>query len=282
MRTPAVVVVRVDPERSIQMPPPPDERPVEALGVASSRSPVPRRRRRWRSEPGTGVRMTRIPSERSTVSNGPVNFASRSRMRKRTRLTRASRSRARFRACSGDPRRVGVNRCGAEVDPPAAELDEHEAGERPEPGGLDGAEVAGDDAIRVRAEELGPRWAGPSWAGPARAVRSRVRIVVAATRIPSFRSSPSIRTQPQRGFSRARRRMSARSSASIGGRPGRPVFWYVHFLRTSSRCHRRSVAGVTRKATHRSRGIARLAAASRTRSMVRSLSGPAVRRSTRS
>src|SRR5665811_653511 len=35
--------------------------------------------------------------------------------------------------------------------------------ERPEPGGLDGEEVAGDDAIRLRAEELGPRWAGPSW-----------------------------------------------------------------------------------------------------------------------
>jgi ABC-type sulfate transport system permease component len=31
----------------------------------------------------TGVRMTRIPSERGTVSNGPLNFASRSRMRNR-------------------------------------------------------------------------------------------------------------------------------------------------------------------------------------------------------
>src|SRR5664279_5548443 len=36
-------------------------------------------------------------------------------------------------------------------------------------------------------------------AGPSRAVRSRVRIVVALTRRPSLRSSPSIRTQPQRG-----------------------------------------------------------------------------------
>src|SRR5664280_2530883 len=46
--------------------------------------------------------------------------------------------------------------------------------------------------------QLGPMRRG---AGPRRAVRSRVRIVVALTRRPSLRSSPSIRTQPQRGFS---------------------------------------------------------------------------------
>jgi hypothetical protein len=56
-------------------------------------------------------------------------------------------------------------------------------------------------------------------AGPSRAVRSRERIVVAPTRIPSLRSSPSIRTRPQRGLSRASLRMSARTSGSIGGRP---------------------------------------------------------------
>ena len=66
-------------------------------------------------------------------------------------------------------------------------------------------------------------------AGPARAVRIRVRTVVALTRMPSFRSSPWIRTQPQRGFSRASLRMSARSSSSIGGRPGRRVLRSVHF-----------------------------------------------------
>ena len=46
-----------------------------------------------------GVRMTRIPSERSTVSNDQLNFVSRSRMRNRTGLARASRSSARLRAC---------------------------------------------------------------------------------------------------------------------------------------------------------------------------------------
>src|SRR5665811_772595 len=63
------------------------------------------------------------------------------------------------------PRRVRVSRCGTEVDPPAPELDEREDVERAEPGGLDGKEVAGDDAIGLGPEELGPGRAGPSWGG---------------------------------------------------------------------------------------------------------------------
>ena len=43
--------------------------------------------------------------------------------------------------------------------------------------------------------------------------------------------------------------MSVRIAGSIGGRPGRPVLREAHFLRTSSRCQRRRVAGVTRKVT---------------------------------
>src|SRR5664280_1632497 len=70
------------------------------------------------------------------------------------------------------------------------------------------------DSVQVGPVRLG--------AGPSRAVRSRVRIVVALTRRPSLRSSPSIRTQPHRWFSRASRRMSARTCGSMGGRPGRP------------------------------------------------------------
>jgi hypothetical protein len=46
-----------------------------------------------------GVRITRAPSERRTVSNDQLNFVSRSRMRNRTGLARASRSSARLRAC---------------------------------------------------------------------------------------------------------------------------------------------------------------------------------------
>ena len=56
-----------------------------------------------------------------------------------------------------------MRRCGTEEDPSAPELDEHEDVERPEPCGFDGEEVTGDDPVRLRPEELGPRWAGPSW-----------------------------------------------------------------------------------------------------------------------
>jgi hypothetical protein len=50
------------------------------------------------------------------------------------------------------------------------------------------------------------------------------------------------------------------------GRPGLPLLLYVHFRRTSSRCHRSSVCGRTRNSIHRSREIIRLAAATTTRS----------------
>lgn len=46
------------------------------------------------------------------------------------------------------------------MDPPGPELDEHQDGERPEPGRLDGEAVAGDDPARLSSEELGPAQSG--------------------------------------------------------------------------------------------------------------------------
>jgi hypothetical protein len=106
-------------------------------------------------------------------------------------------------------------------------------------------------------------------------------IVVAPTRIPSLRSSPWIRTQPQRGFSRARRKTSSRRSLSSGGRPARRRR-YVHFLRTSSRCQRKSVCGETTNAGQRSRGSSPLAAVHTTRSRRRNSGRFTVRRITTS
>ena len=54
-----------------------------------------------------------------------------------------------------------MHRRRTHVDPPAAELDEHEDVEGPEPGGLDGEEVAGDDPVRLCPQELGPGRAAP-------------------------------------------------------------------------------------------------------------------------
>jgi len=59
-----------------------------------------------------------------------------------------------------------MHRRRTHVDPPAAELDEHEDVEGPEPGGLDGEEVAGDDPVRLCPQELGPGRAAASRSWP--------------------------------------------------------------------------------------------------------------------
>src|SRR5674476_166473 len=51
----------------------------------------------------------------------------------------------------------------AQMDPPAAELDEHQDIQCSEPGGLDGEEVTGDDPARQLPEELGPARASAPW-----------------------------------------------------------------------------------------------------------------------
>src|SRR5664280_733994 len=106
-----------------------------------------------------GVRMTRIPSERRTSSNDRLNFVSRSRMRNRTGLGRASGSRTRLRACWVTQAESGCAVDGLKGDPPAPELDEHEDVQRPEPGGLHAEDVAGDDPVGLSPQELGPGWA---------------------------------------------------------------------------------------------------------------------------
>src|SRR6266498_5291330 len=84
---------------------------------------------------------------------------------------------------------------------------------------LDGEEVAGEDAVGLRREELMPGGAIPGGAGPRPARRRMARIVVVETMIPRPWSSPLIRTHPQRGFSLAMRRISALVSESTGARP---------------------------------------------------------------
>ena len=69
-----------------------------------------------------------------------------------------------------------------------------------------------------------------------------------------------MRRWPQRGFSRASRSTTARTSAGTGGRPRGPDDWR-HWRRTSARCQRNSVRGVTRRAPHEERGRWRVPAA---------------------
>ena len=79
--------------------------------------------------------------------------------------------------------------------------------------------------------------------GGTRRARRILRMVEAATRYPSRRSSPWILTTPHRVFSRARRTISSVSSSGTGGRPG--GLGWRHLAATSRRCQRSSVPGVT-------------------------------------
>jgi hypothetical protein len=103
---------------------------------------------------------------------------------------------------------------------------------------------------------------GPLWGtGPRPFRRMTLQIELAETRIPSFRSSPWMRTHPQRRFSRPSRTMRSTSSSLIGGRPGPRCFCHLRRLcLAASRCHRSSVSGGT-KDRHRVRGSNRLSAA---------------------
>jgi hypothetical protein len=92
-------------------------------------------------------------------------------------------------------------------------------------------------------------------------------------------SSPVIRRYPHRGFSRASRRTSSRTSRLTRGRPGRRP-GYVQRRATSRRCHTSSVSGVTNNERHRSRGSRRLAAAKKARSAGRSAGRDICRRKT--
>src|SRR6266567_4452614 len=74
----------------------------------------------------------------------------------------------------------------------------------------------------------------------------------------------------------------AATSGSIAGLPGLRPLGEVHLDRTSMRCQRSSVWGVTRNDAQRSGGSTRLAAASTIRSSVVNRGRPVLRRSTRS
>jgi hypothetical protein len=65
----------------------------------------------------------------------------------------------------GDPDRIGMHSRGTQVNPPAREFDEQQDIERPEPGCLDGEEVARDDPCCLTPEELGPARSAPPRGG---------------------------------------------------------------------------------------------------------------------
>jgi hypothetical protein len=139
----------------------------------------------------------------------------------------------------GDPCGVRVPGDAEDRHPPRRDADREQHVERPKQDRLHGEEVH-----RAR---IAPAWGRRNWlqlgpsrrgAGPRPFARSTVRILVAETLMSSLTSSPRIRMQPHRGFSLPICRMRSRTSPEIGGLPPRDLRRKVHFLRTSSRCHR--------------------------------------------
>jgi hypothetical protein len=220
-----------------------------------------------------------MPSERKTSSKARVNLLSRSRTRNRGRTSSSSSCINRLRACWLTQAQSGFAVTPARWtrrEPCSIQNSEYSVRSHTVSTVKKSQASTPCACARKNSAQDGPVRRG---AGPSRCRRRSVRIVVAPTQIPSLRSSPWIRTQPQRGFSRANRNTSSCSSGSSDGLPaGRRR--YVHFRRTSSRCQRRSVCGETTNADHRPRGNRPLAAARTTRSRPRNSGRFTLRRST--
>jgi len=155
VRSPCVVVMCVSAKHVVEMSSAADEREVEelvshraheALGEGAGLGDL------------TGVRMTRMPSVRSTSSNGPrelgVAIADEEAHGFLTLIKRV----AEVARLLGDESAVWVRRRGRDVDTARADLDEEEPVECLEEYGLDGEEVAGEDALgleRRNSDQLG-------------------------------------------------------------------------------------------------------------------------------
>jgi hypothetical protein len=149
MGSPALVVFDIGPERPIEMPSTEDERPVEALGPHRLDHPL-----------GMGIRVGSLDRRADDPHPLRANDLVEPSVELRVPVPDEEPDGARpsvevqgeVPGLLGNPRRVRVRRYGTQVDPPAAELDGYQDVERPEPGGLDGEEVAGDDRVGLGPE----------------------------------------------------------------------------------------------------------------------------------
>ena len=154
-----VVVVDVDAQDAVELARSEDQQPVQALrSVRSARSA---RRARWPAATRNGVWITLTPSVRKTSSKPATNFVSRSRIRNLT--SSSAPERLRLRACWVTQRPSGFAVIAGEVHAAGLQLDEEQHVVAAQQGGLDGEEVARDDARRLRAQELTPARPRAPW-----------------------------------------------------------------------------------------------------------------------
>lgn len=166
------------------------------------------------------------------------------------------------RPCAG---RVRGN--PGQVQPTGAVLDEHQHVQPLQQHRFHHQEVTGDDRVCLGGQELPPGRPGP----PGRWVDARgvqdLPHCGRGDRIPQPRQLALDSPVPQAGFSRAIRMISVLTGVPVDGRPGRRRLVYVHLRATSSRCQRRSVAGVTGKTCgHRRRFTSRDSVVNQSRS----------------
>ena len=154
-----------------------------------------------------------------------------------------------------DPVAVGVIGAAGQVHPAGGQLDEEEDVEAAEQDGIDGEEVTSQNGAGVSKEEFAPRQAsstrGRRYAlAPEHLADGGSREPV--TQLAQLTLDPKVAPG---GFSAASLRMRSRRSTGIGRRPTGPRRpKAAHFRRTSWRCQRTAVSGVTSSDLQAGRG----------------------------
>jgi hypothetical protein len=209
-----------------------------------------------------GVWMTLMPSLRKTSSKAAANLLS---VVDQKPHPLKDASEAKVARLLGYPDTGRVGRSAGQVDAAAFELDEEEHVEAAQRERLDGEEIAGEHARRLLAEEVAPGWARASRRGPEtvgkqdapdrarRYAQAQFQQLAGDPWIAPIRILPC---EPQHQW---------RMRSSTGERP-RLRRGCVHLRRTSSRCQRRGVCGVTIKPSRRDCGKTRVSAARKARS----------------
>src|SRR6266540_1924381 len=152
-----VVVVDVDTQHAFEVAAVEDQQPVEALGAHGSDEALGDRVRFGRAN--------RRPDDLDAFATEDVVEVTRE-LAVAIADQEANRSRS-FRQGPGelasllaDPGAVWVGRAASEVNASAAKLDVEEHVQAPQGNSLDGEEVDGEHALRLRAQELAPRESG--------------------------------------------------------------------------------------------------------------------------
>ena len=164
-----------------------DQQPVEAL-AGRCRPSAPRRRSPWAPVP---VSEYLAPSERKTSSKAGELCVAVAEQEAHPRAC-SSRLISRLRACCVTQAPSGCGHAG-EVDLAGVQLDEEQYVEPPQQDGVDGEEVAGEHPRGLPAEELPPGRVRSPWRRVQPVAARILRIAVAETLMPSFRSSPWMR-----------------------------------------------------------------------------------------